>query len=183
MENNDVLRMFRYALNIPDLTMLNIFKIAECKIDGQQLLNLLKKREDEGYVACSTVLLERFFNGLIIYNRGRQGYETSDPGEKYAERGSFIESKPIGTTERETREVKNSQPLESLSNNTILKKIRIALDLKQEEMMEIFRLGKVNMTKGEFTALFRKEGHKNYKECGDQYLKKFLQGLAVRHRS
>ncbi|MBF0376227.1 MAG: DUF1456 family protein [Desulfamplus sp.] len=183
MENNDVLRMFRYALNIPDLTMLNIFKIAECKIDGPQLLNLLKKREDEGYAACSTDLLERFFNGLIIYNRGRQGYETSESNEKSIERGGFIESKPTLTTEQETRGVKSSQPSESLNNNTILKKIRIALDLKQEEMMEIFRLGKVNMTKGEFTALFRKEGHKNYKECGDQYLKKFLQGLAVRHRS
>ncbi|MBF0229070.1 MAG: DUF1456 family protein [Desulfamplus sp.] len=185
MENNDVLRMFRYALNIPDLTMLNIFKIAECKIDGPQLLNLLKKRDDEGYAACSTALLERFFNGLIIYNRGRQGYETSESNEKSMERGKFTDSKPTLKTEREASDGKNSQPKppEILSNNTILKKIRIALDLKQEEMMEIFRLGKVNMTKGEFTALFRKEGHKNYKECGDQYLKKFLQGLAARHRS
>lgn len=183
MENNDVLRMFRYALSIPDATMVNIFTMAECRIDKPQLLNLLKKEDEPGYVSCSTTLLERFFDGLILYNRGEQEEENT----------SQLEDNPLtaktGISQQEKRgELKgssgkgcNDKP-ESLSNNSILKKIRIALDLKQEDMMEIFRLGKVTMTKGEFTALFRKQGHKNYKECGDQYLRKFLQGLAARHR-
>ncbi|MBF0209747.1 MAG: DUF1456 family protein [Desulfamplus sp.] len=162
MQNNDVLRIFRYALNIPDTTMVNIFTTAGCKIDRSQLLNLLKKREEPNFVSCSSTLLEKFFDGLIIYNRGRQDDEPLKSSNQSVNRG-----KP--------------QP-ESLSNNLILKKIRIALDLKQDDMIEIFRLGNVNVTKGEFTAMFRKEGHKNYKECGDQYMKKFLQGLAVRHR-
>ncbi|MBF0413721.1 MAG: DUF1456 family protein [Desulfamplus sp.] len=178
MENNDVLRMFRYALNISDNTMINIFTIAKCRIDKPQLLNLLKKKDEQGYVACSTTLLEHFFNGLIIYNRGSES-DSSDLGENYLvdTDGSNREREQRNTPLQE----KIKQP-ESLNNNLILKKIRIALDLKQDDMMEIFRLGKVSMTKGEFTALFRKEGHKNYKECGDQYLRKFLQGLAIRHK-
>lgn len=173
MENNDVLRKFRYALNIPDATMLNIFKKAECRIDKAQLLNLMKKKEDTDYTVCSTELLELFFDGLILYNRGDQ------------EEGGYDQQGSLALHDKKTSlyaQGKATAKSESLSNNTILKKIRIALDLKQEDMMEIFRLGKVKIAKGEFTALFRKEGHKNYKECGDQYLRKFLDGLAVRHR-
>jgi len=173
MENNDVIRRFRYALNISDATMVNIFKMAECKIEKTELLNLLKKKGEPGYAACSTDLLERFFDGLILYNRGAQSDNSSE-----REASSFQ-----GEKENPYRQqVKVAPATESLENNLILKKIRIALDLKQEDMMEIFRLGEVKMAKGEFTALFRKKGHKNYKECGDQYLKKFLEGLAIRHR-
>lgn len=180
MKNNDVLRMFRYSLNIPDNIMINIFKLAKCQIDKPQLLNLLKKEGDSGYVSCSTTLLERFFDGLILYNRGSE----PDSSGLY-EKSLDTESKsPKIKPDRALQDKKsiNTKPPESLSNNLILKKIRIALDLKQEDMMEIFRLGNMNLTKGEFSALFRKEGHKNYKECGDQYLRKFLQGLAERHR-
>ncbi|MBF0203492.1 MAG: DUF1456 family protein [Desulfamplus sp.] len=181
MENNDVLRRFRYALKIPDTTMINIFKIAECQIDQPQLLNLLKKNEEPGYVACSTDLLERFFDGLILYNRGKQ--ESRDEQEDYHDRDKQNQAyfqKAKGSLPREATE--RVAPQDALDNNVILKKLRIALDLKQEEMVEIFRLGELNITKGEFTALFRKKEHKNYKECGDQYLKKFFNGLAVRHR-
>lgn len=172
MENSDVIRRFRYALNIPDATMVNIFKMAECQIDREQLLNILKKKEEPGYAACSTELLERFFDGLILYNRGVPPDGGDDKGPSSLEKENA--SRPL--------KAKPSAAPEVLDNNIILKKIRIALDLKQEDMLEIFRLGEVNIAKGEFTALFRKKGHKNYKECGDQYLRKFLDGLAVRHR-
>lgn len=173
MENNDVIRRFRYALNISDATMVNIFKMAECKIEKTELVNLLKKEGEPGYAICSTDLLERFFDGLILYNRGAQEEKSSEreaPSPKSGSAGKYGE------------QIRVSAAPDSLDNNLILKKIRIALDLKQEEMMEIFRLGDVKMAKGEFTALFRKKGHKNYKECGDQYLKRFLEGLAIRHR-
>jgi uncharacterized protein YehS (DUF1456 family) len=46
-------------------------------------------------------------------------------------------------------------------------------------MLNIFKLGTVNISGPELTALFRKPGHKQYKECGDQFLRYFLKGLAV----
>lgn len=70
----------------------------------------------------------------------------------------------------------------ALTNNDILKKIRIALSLKDFEIIEILKLSEFEMSKAELSALFRKEDHPNYKECGDQVLRKFLNGLIVKKR-
>lgn len=69
------------------------------------------------------------------------------------------------------------------SNNIIMKKLRIALNLKEEDILEIFELAEFEMTKPQITAIFRKKGHKHYKECQDQMMKKFLAGLAIKMRS
>ncbi len=64
-----------------------------------------------------------------------------------------------------------------LTNNDILKKIRVALELKDEDIIKILKLSEFEMTKSELNALFRKPDHPNYKECGDQLLRNFLNGL------
>ena len=69
-----------------------------------------------------------------------------------------------------------------MNNNDILKKIRVALSLKDFEIIEILKLSDFEMSKSELTALFRKEDHPNYKECGDQVLRKFLNGLITKNR-
>jgi len=68
------------------------------------------------------------------------------------------------------------------SNNIIMKKLRIALNLKEEDLLEIFELAEFEMTKPQITAIFRKKGHKHYKACQDQMMKKFLAGLAIKMR-
>ena len=75
------------------------------------------------------------------------------------------------------------RPDSRLTNNIILKKLRIALELKEDDMLAVLKLGEVDISKSELSALFRKEGHKNYKECGDQFLRKFLKGLSLRYRT
>jgi uncharacterized protein YehS (DUF1456 family) len=70
-----------------------------------------------------------------------------------------------------------------LTNNAILKKLRIALQLKEDDMVGILKLAGVDISTSELTALFRKEGHRNYKECGDQFLRNFLKGLTLRYRT
>ena len=69
-----------------------------------------------------------------------------------------------------------------MTNNDILKKLRIALDFKDTDMLEVLALTDFIMSKTELSALFRKEGHKNYKECGDQLLRRFLDGLIIKNR-
>lgn len=69
-----------------------------------------------------------------------------------------------------------------MNNNDILKKLRIALSLQDTDMMEILKLADFEITKTELNALFRKEGHRNYKPCGDQLLRRFLNGLIVYQR-
>lgn len=66
-----------------------------------------------------------------------------------------------------------------LTNNDILKKIRVALELKDEDVVKILKLAEFDITKSELNALYRKPDHPNYKECGDQLLRNFLNGLII----
>ena len=66
-----------------------------------------------------------------------------------------------------------------LTNNDILKKIRVALELKDEDVVKILKLAEFDISKSELNALYRKPDHPNYKECGDQLLRNFLNGLII----
>ena len=154
MINNDILRRLRYALNINDSAMIEIFKLSGHEIDQSGLTALLKKEEEEGYIDCGDKVMGLFLDGLIVHRRGRK---ETQPGQVK------IPDTPI-------------------TNNTILKKLRIALELKEDDMLGILKLAGVGISKSELNALFRKEGHRNYKECGDQFLRNFLKGLAIRYR-
>jgi len=134
--------------------MIKIFKLSEHEIDLSGLTAILKKEDEEGYAECSDKVMELFLNGLILHRRGRK--ETVSSQAK-----------------------KSDSPL---TNNAILKKLRIALELKEDDMIGILKLAGVTISGHELTALFRKEGHRNYKECGDQFMRSFLKGLTVRDR-
>ena len=69
-----------------------------------------------------------------------------------------------------------------LSNNMILRKLRIALDYKDNDMLETLKLSDVHISKHELSAFFRKVGHKHYRECKDQVLRSFLKGLQIKLR-
>lgn len=68
------------------------------------------------------------------------------------------------------------------TNNVALKKLRVAFELKDEEILEILHSTGMNISKSELSALFRKEGHPNFRICGDQVLRNFLKGLAAKYR-
>jgi uncharacterized protein YehS (DUF1456 family) len=155
MINNDILRRLRYALNINDTTMLEIFTLAGQAIEPSRLADLLKKEDEKGYAECSDKIMGLFLDGLIVLKRGRK------------------ESKPGPPKKPDT----------PLSNNAVLKKLRIALELQEEDMLGILKLAGIDLSKSELSALFRKEGSRNYKECGDQFLRSFLNGLALRQRA
>ncbi|MCF2442417.1 DUF1456 family protein [Dyadobacter sp. CY345] len=69
-----------------------------------------------------------------------------------------------------------------MTNNDILKKLRVALHLRNDEIIQILALVDFKVTASELGALFRKEGHENYKPCGDQLLRNFLNGLIIHMR-
>ena len=70
----------------------------------------------------------------------------------------------------------------SMTNNDILKKLRVALKLRDEDIIQILKLADFEVSKSEINALFRTEDHPNYKECGDQLLRNFLNGLIIYKR-
>jgi len=75
------------------------------------------------------------------------------------------------------------EPETRLNNNIIFMKLKIALNLKADEILEILLKADFRLGKHELSAFFRRSGHKHYRECKDQILRNFLQGLQVMHRS
>lgn len=69
-----------------------------------------------------------------------------------------------------------------MTNNDILKKLRIALQLRNDDIVKILSLVDFTISESELTAVFRAEDHPNYKECGDQLLRNFLNGLIIHKR-
>ncbi|RZK50520.1 MAG: DUF1456 family protein [Pedobacter sp.] len=69
-----------------------------------------------------------------------------------------------------------------MSNNEILKKLRVALSLNSDQIIEICNLVNFKITKSELGDIFRKEDHPNFKKCGDQILRNFLNGLVIYKR-
>ena len=69
-----------------------------------------------------------------------------------------------------------------MSNNDILKKLRVALSLRSDQMIEICELVGFKVTKAELGDIFRSEDHPNFKACGDQILRNFLNGLVIYKR-
>lgn len=69
-----------------------------------------------------------------------------------------------------------------MTNNDIFKKLRVALMLRDDQIVEILELVDFRMSKGEIGNFFRKEDHENYMECGDQVLRNFLNGLVIHLR-
>lgn len=154
MNNNDRLKRLRYALDIKDTDIVKIFKFGGVDITKEEFREMLIKKNDEEYeVELTNEQFERFLNGLIISQRGaRKGDE------------------PVF-------ELHNGN-----ANNLLLKKVKIALSLTSDDIIEYLDLAGVRVSKGEISAILRKEGHRNYKPCGDRYARNFLKGLMIEHR-
>jgi uncharacterized protein YehS (DUF1456 family) len=174
MSNGDILIRVRYALDIKDADMVEIFKLGGVDIEKEEVREMMKKSKKDDYnefdddseltennniVTCNNKMLESFLNGFIIFKRGKQ-----DP-------------KP-GQPDKPAMSLKNNKNV----NNLMLKKLKIALSLTSEDIIDILKEAGVLITKGELSALLRKEGHKNFKECGDRYARNFLKGLAIKYR-
>ncbi len=83
---------------------------------------------------------------------------------------------------RGKKEGPHAEPEKSLTNNIIFRKLKIALDLKDEDIMAIFELVDFRLSKHELSAFFRKPAHKNYRECKNQILRNFLNGMQLKYR-
>ncbi len=83
---------------------------------------------------------------------------------------------------RGKREEPQPKPEKRLNNNIILRKLKIALNLRDEDILNTLELAALPMSKHELSAFFRKPDHKNYRSCKDQILRNFLQGLQIKYR-
>jgi uncharacterized protein YehS (DUF1456 family) len=75
------------------------------------------------------------------------------------------------------------EPEQKLTNNIIFRKLRIALDLKADAIIEIMALTDVRISKHELSAFFRKPDNRHYRSCKDQVLRNFLKGVQLKYRT
>ena len=149
MTNNDTLRRLRYALNIDDAKVAEIISLTGRATTPEEVVAWLKREDEKGCVELSHALLCRFLDGLIIEKRGPH---------------------PSGTI---------PEPPDFLPNNEILKKLRIALNLKEADVLAVFKKADFVVTKAELGSFFRKDGHRNYRKCPEQVIRKFIHGLSI----
>jgi uncharacterized protein YehS (DUF1456 family) len=83
---------------------------------------------------------------------------------------------------RGKKEGPQPEPEQRLTNNIIFRKLRIALNLKAEDILEIMGLAGMRISKHELSAFFRKPDHKHYRDCKDQILRNFLKGVQLKYR-
>ena len=83
---------------------------------------------------------------------------------------------------RGKKEGEQPQPEKRLTNNIVFMKLKIAFNLKAEDVLAIMDLAEFHMSKHELSAFFRKPGHQHYRLCKDQILRNFLKGLQLKVR-
>ena len=152
MTNNDILKKLRYAFDYSDFQMIDIFGQADYTVDRSKVSNWLKPEDDDDYTNLPDKQLALFLNGLIYTNRGKQ------------------EGKP-------------PMPVETnLDNNLILKKIKIALSLTTDDIIDLFDLVGMDLSPHELSAFLRNPKQPQYRKCKDQYLRNLLYGIQEKHR-
>ncbi|CAM3727907.1 DUF1456 family protein [Pseudomonas wadenswilerensis] len=152
MIHNDVLRSLRYLLDVNDAKLTDIIKLTGFEVSLADIASYLKKEDEEGFVRCPDEVIAYFLDGLVIFKRGKD------------------DSRP-------------PLPIElPVTNNIVMKKLRVAFELKEDDLHAILKAADFPVSKPELSALFRKVGHNNYRPCGDQLLRNFLKGLTLRVR-
>lgn len=96
--------------------------------------------------------MAHFLNGFVVFKRGKD--DTRPPA-----------------------------PLETpITNNIIMKKLRVAFNLKEDDILRLLATNGFQVGRGELSAFFRRKDHSNYRPCGDQFLRNFLKGLTATFR-
>jgi len=148
MDNNQLLLALRRALDIDTDGIVAIAALAGAALTSAQVEAMLSDPAAKGFTACSDQNLRLFLEGLILSQRGPRNDGAAQS----------VDDRP-------------------LSNNQVLKKLRVAFNLQEADMQLIFEEGGARLSAAEFGALFRRENNSHYRACSDELLQRFLAGL------
>jgi uncharacterized protein YehS (DUF1456 family) len=153
MRHDDVIKSIRYTLNISDAEIAEIVKLGGYRPSREEISVIFEDDEDaEEKEDVSHEMMAHFLDGLIYHKRGKS--------DKHPPRPITI---PV-------------------TNNTVLKKLRVAFKLREEQIQKILKKAGFSVSSSELNALFRDKKHRNFVPCGDQLLRYFLKGLAMTYR-
>ena len=147
MDNNEILRRLAGGLTLSEDRLAAIFALGGEAMSPTDALARTRELHAKDAVACTSPQLIRFLDGFILDQRGPR--ENAGP--------------PPVTTQ--------------LTNNGILKKLRIALTLKEDDVLRILDAGGSPTTRQALSPLFRKPNNKHFRACSDAVLRSFLSGL------
>lgn len=155
MRNNDIIQSIRYMLDLDHVQIAEILKLRGYQPTRKEVASIfyeVDESADPDKHDSSDEMMAYFLDGLIFYRRGKS--------DKHPPR-------PIKTP---------------VTNNMVLKKLRVAFKLRDDDIQDILESAGFAITKTELSALFRDKKHKHYRESGDQILRYFLKGLTMRVR-
>ncbi|NNC99679.1 MAG: DUF1456 family protein, partial [Gammaproteobacteria bacterium] len=136
MTNNDILRRLRYAFDFSNQQATELFGLdpsTKVAMSVEAFKARLEKEEDPGFAPCSDAELSAFLDGLIVARRG-------------------LRKPQVAAVETATSQ--SAEP-RRLSRNDILKKLRIAMNFREQEMLTTLESGGSKLSKAELGALFR----------------------------
>ena len=149
MKNNTVMIKVRQAFGLTDSDIARIFELGGYSATPEMVAGFqVGFPTDEGYIKCPNRALIAFRDGVSVDRRGPR------PGKS-----------------------RQGEADTTVDNNDVLKKLRIALDLHEVDVQEMLLKSNVVLEKNDFSAIFRKKGHKHYKNCSDPVLDAFLKGI------
>lgn len=151
MRNDDVIKSIRHTLDLSDGTVADIIRLGGYQPTREEVALIFADEPEEGDKQdINDKMMAHFLDGLIYHKRGKS--------DKHPPR-------PIVTP---------------VTNNMVLKKLRVAFKLREEEILKIIESAGFTVSASELNALFRDKKHRNYRPCGDQLLRYFLKGLYIR---
>ena len=152
MDNNAILRSLRFALRLEDKDVARLFTLGGCVLTVEQAQARMGREGEPDAIYCVDDALAAFLDGLVLDRRGPPPADRPAP------------------------------PKVPLTNNEVLKKIRVALEMREGDVVTALALADMRLSKGEVRALFRNPAHSNHRPAGDQLVRRFLRGLTLKLR-
>ncbi|UUA74478.1 DUF1456 family protein [Cellvibrio sp. QJXJ] len=151
MRTNDIFRKITQSLTLGNLQIQQLFALSAIDLNDKEIANLLKTDYQPGFEPMPDYVLLIFLNNLIEQQRGKKNDAEQEVIEKHAK----------------------------ISNNDVLKKLRIAYNLHEQQVRDALKLTTIELTKSDLAALFRKPGHVHFKACDDELVLDFIEGLGL----
>lgn len=151
MRTNDIFRKLVQSLSLTVEQVQAMFAASDIDLSEKDIANLLKTDYQPGFEAMPEYILIIFMNNLIDQKRGKKEDAQPEVVEKH----------------------------QKISNNDVLKKLRIAFNLHEQDVRDVLKLATIELTKSDLSALFRKPGHVHYKACDDGLVLDFIEGLGL----
>lgn len=151
MRTNDIFRKITQSLHFETAQIQQLFAITDIDLSEKEVANLLKTDYQPGFEPMPDYILLIFLNNIIEQQRGKKAEAEREVVEKHSK----------------------------VANNDVLKKLRIAFNLHEQQVRDALKLATIELTKSDLSALFRKPGHVHFKACEDDLVLDFIEGLGL----